>query len=105
MRGLKVRNFAPNREITPGSVGVRDRPLSDPRNEGRTPGPSASSPDGQAPGWPGVLVPLSGAIPSSTGGVLGTSRPGKGSLPLGLRKTLAGAGEPESGQSLGDGMA
>jgi hypothetical protein len=38
-------------------------------------------------------------------GVLGFSPPGKGSLRSAWRQTLAGRGEPEYGQSLGDGMA
>jgi len=44
-------------------------------------------------------------IPSPTRGLLGTSHPGEGSLRSAYRQTLAGVGEPEYGQSLGDGMA
>ncbi len=51
-----------------------------------------SSPDGQTTGW-------SGATPSPTKGVLGTSHPGKGSLRSAFGRPLPGWENPSPGKA------
>ena len=57
-----------------------------------------SSPDGQAPG-------CSDCHPDAYQRRTRNLPPGQGLAALDLRQTLARVGEPEYGQSLGDGMA
>ena len=48
-------------------------------------------------GWP--IASVAGAIPSPTGGVLGTSHPGEGSLRSAFGKPLPGWKNPSTGRA------